>query len=274
MRPVIPALLGVLTACSGQPLELRGDHLHLVGTTRTTSAEEMASLLELGEQFHGKIASLQPPGVTLDPEVRVELHGAFRSESPYVDEDGTLHLWSFQESQGGYRAMFAHELVHAIAYDTGGPGAQAGTYSGFYNEGWAEYAALTVDPDKTGFPLFGFPEDVVVGHWLKEPGPSLATLRENHEAMNMKCQYQGYIQRASWYRYVDETLGRPVLLRLLSAPEGHEPAALAKILGKPLADVDAEWKAWALQRYAARADADAEAAAFRERVYWVEPCEG
>ena len=29
-------------------------------------------------------------------------------------------------------------------------------------EAWAEYVAQVVDPEKTGFPLYGFDEDVVV----------------------------------------------------------------------------------------------------------------
>jgi len=44
--------------------------------------------------------------------------------------------------------------------------------------GWAEYVALLVDPGKTGFSLFGEDEDVVVGHWLLQGGPTLALPRK------------------------------------------------------------------------------------------------
>lgn len=62
----------------------------------------------------------------------------------------------------GDRAIYAHELVHAIAYDSlVAPALEESESAGFYLEGWAEYVALLVDPGKTGFPLFGSDEDVV-----------------------------------------------------------------------------------------------------------------
>ncbi|MCB9793650.1 MAG: hypothetical protein H6741_13080 [Alphaproteobacteria bacterium] len=272
VRPLAAlALSGLaLSACS---MEAQGEHLLLVGDALTSSPEELQSLLELGEGFHADIAALHPPGVVFDPEVRVELHGKFRQTSPYVDADGTVHLWRFSEGEGGYRAMYAHELVHGIGFDQAlASGRTEMQGVGFYIEGWAEYVALLVDPEKTGFPLFGFDEDVVVGHWLEHGGLSLASLRTSHEALNMPCQYQGYILRASWYRYVDEVLGHKVLMDLVSAEAGYSDAAMAEVLGAELAQVDADWAAWALARYDAVQGADAEAQAYRERIYPVEPC--
>ena len=260
-----------LAACS---LEVRGEHLHIVGSTINSSQEEMESLLEMGERFHADIAALHPSDTVFDPEVRVELHGRFRSTSPYVDEEGTVHLWRFSEAEGGYRAMFAHELVHGIAFDAAAAsGATEWEGIGFYIEGWAEYVALLVDPEKTGFPLFGFDEDVVVGHWLNHGGLSLATLRESHDELNMRCQGQAYIMRASWYRYVDEELGRDVLLNLVAARDGVGVDAVEAVLGDSLAHVDANWAAWAVARYNAYDGADAEAEAYRARISgWYTPC--
>jgi hypothetical protein len=234
----------------------------------------MQSLLEMGERFHADIAALHPPDTVFDPEVRVELHGRFRDTSPYVDEDGTVHLWRFSEGEGGYRAMFAHELVHGIAYDAAeASGSTEWEGIGFYIEGWAEYVALLVDPEKTGFPLFGFDENVVVGHWLKHGGITLATLRESHDELNMRCQGQAYIMRASWYRYIDEELGRDVLLDLVAARDGVSADAVEAVLGDSLEKVDAAWAAWALARYDAYEGADAEAEAYRARISgWYEPC--
>ncbi|MCB9763886.1 MAG: hypothetical protein H6739_29215 [Alphaproteobacteria bacterium] len=267
---VLTLALVSLSACT---IEAQGEHLHVVGSSVNSSEQEIQSLLDVGETLHTDIAALHPPDIALDGEVRVELHGQFRQTSPYVDDQGTVHLWRFSEAEGGYRAMYAHELVHAIAYDSLVASALAESESaGFYLEGWAEYVALLVDPGKTGFPLFGFDEDVVVGHWLQQGGPTLAELRERHEELNMPCQGQAYILRASWFRYVDEELGREVVLDLAAARDGLEREAVEVVLGASLEQVDAEWADWAAARFEAYPDADAEAEAYLGRMGWYEPC--
>ena len=257
-----------LSACS---LEAQSGYIHVVGSSVSSSDEEVQALLELGEALHADIAALHPPDIELDSEIRVELHGRYRQTSPYVDDEGTVHLWRFSEAEGGYRAMFAHELVHAIAYDSlvAPTLAESGSDAGFYLEGWAEYVALQVDPGKTGFPLFD--EDVVVGHWLEQGGPTLAELRERHEDLNMRCQGQAYILRASWFRYVDEELGREVVLDLAASRE-LDPGAVDLVLGASLVQVDADWAAWAAARYEEHPDADAQAEAYRAKMGWYEPC--
>ena len=264
------ALISSLSACA---LEARSEHLQIVGSGVSSSEEEVQRLLDMGEALHADVAALHPADVELDGEIRVELHGRYRRTSPYVDDEGTVHLWRFSEAEGGYRAMYAHELVHAIAYDSlvAPTLAESGSDAGFYLEGWAEYVALLVDPDKTGFPLFGFDEDVVVGHWLEQGGPTLAELRERHEELNMRCQGQAYILRASWFRYVDEELGREVVLDLAASRE-LDPGSVELVLGASLAQVDADWAAWAAARYDAYPDADAEAEAYRAQMGWYEPC--
>jgi hypothetical protein len=273
-RQAIALALALISSLSACALEARSEHLQIVGSGVSSSEEEVQRLLEMGEALHADIAALHPADVELDGEIRVELHGRYRRTSPYVDDAGTVHLWRFSAAEGGYRAMFAHELVHAIAYDSlvAPTLAEAGGDAGFYLEGWAEYVALLVDPDKTGFPLFGSDEDVVVGHWLQQGGPTLAEYRARHEALNMRCQGQAYILRASWFRYVDEELGREVVWALATAGEGLDPDAVERVLGAPLAQVDADWAAWAAARYDAHADADADAEAYRAKMGWYEPC--
>ena len=230
-------------------------------------------MLEEGEALLPEIEALHPPGIVMDDAIRVELHGRY-GKSPYVDDEGTVHMWRFSEAEGGYHALYAHELVHAIAYDSlVGPAAEDIETTGFYLEGWAEYVALLVDPGKTGFSLFGFDEDVVVGHWLLEGGPTLADYREQHEALSLRCQGQSYILRASWFRYVDEELGREVLLDLAAGREGWDREAVEAVLGASLEQVDADWEAWATARYEAYPNADSEAEDYRtQKMAWYEPC--
>ncbi|MED5371896.1 MAG: hypothetical protein VX899_12825 [Myxococcota bacterium] len=273
-------LLTALLSLTGCTLESQGAHLHIVGNSASSSEEEVAWLLELGEHLHTAIVDMHPADIQMDNEVRVELHGNYRQTSPYVDDDGTVHLWRFSEYEGGYRAMYAHELVHAVAYDSLVAPMLAETAlldpdpGGFYLEGWAEYVALQVDPEKTGFPLFGFDEDVVVGHWLQQDGPTLAQLRADHATLNMPCQGQAYILRASWFRYIDEAYGRELLMDLATGGEGLDDASVEALLGAPLTQIDADWAAWASARYEAHPDADAEAEAYLGHMGWYVPCEG
>jgi len=273
VRALALALALASIAFSACTVEAQGERLHIVGSRPSISAAEVQSLVDEGEALLTDIAALHPPDIVLDDAVRVELHGRFRRTSPYVDDEGTVHLWRFSEGEGGYRALYAHELVHAIAYDNlVAPALERSDFAGFYLEGWAEYVALLVDPGKTGFSLFGFDEDVVVGHWVKQGGPTLAVYREQHEELNLRCQGQAYILRASWFRYVDEVLGRDVLLDLAAAREGLDPDAVERVLGAPLAQVDADWLAWATARYDAHPDADAQAEAYSARMAWYQPC--
>lgn len=260
-----------LSACT---LEAQSEHLHIVGTRINSSNAQIQSLLDEGELLYNTIAALHPPGVPLNSEIRVELHGRFNRTSPYVDDEGTIHLWRFSKSEGGYHALFTHELVHAMGYDSLVAPAleKSGSHAGFYLEGWAEYVAILANPDKTGFPLFGFDEDVVVGHWLQQGGPTLAELRARHEELNLTCQGQSYILRASWFRYVDEQIGREALWKLAATPEGLHPESVERILGDSLERVDADWKAWASARYQAHPDADAQAQAYLGRMGWYQPC--
>lgn len=97
--------------------------------------------------------------------------------------------------------------------------------------------------------------------------------RENHEELSLRSQGQSYILRASWFRYVDEELGREVLLDLAAGREGWDREAVETVLGASLEQVDADWEAWAMARYDAVPDADAKAEAYRtQKMAWYEPC--
>lgn len=273
----IPLLCLFLASCSffAKPLEVSSEHFHIVADTYTSSEAEIEALVKQGEAFHAAIAAIYPPGVRLDPTIEVRLNGDVQNQAPFVDGEGTIHLWRYSPEEGGYGALFAHELVHAIAFDYW---VQVGALEwpdlGFYNEGWAEYVALLVDPGKTGFPLYGFDEDVVVGHWVAHGGLTLAALRAAHSELNQRCEFQAYVMRASWFRYVDEMLGREVLQDLVAAREGLAPDAVEALLGASLDKVDTDWRRWVSARYAARPGADAEASAYRARIDGYVPCVG
>ena len=103
-------------------------------------------------------------------------------------------------------------------------------------------------------------------------GPTLAEYRERHEELNLRCQGQAYILRASWFRYVDEELGRDVVLNLAAARDSFDPAPVEAVLGASLEQVDADWAAWATARYEAHADAEGAVERYLGSMRWYEPC--
>lgn len=276
MRLVLPLLCLALTSCRffAEPLEVSSERFHIVADTNTSSEAEMQALLKLGEAFHAGIVALSPPDMRPDPTIEVRLHGTLHNQTPFVDGEGTVHLWRYSPEEGGYGAMFAHEITHAIAFDAV---VEAGVLEwpdlSFYSEGWAEYAAQVVDPGKAGFPLYGFEEDVVVGYWVAHSGLALSALRAAHEELNQRCELQAYPMRASWFRYVDEVSGREVLQDLVAAREGLAPEAVEAVLGQSLDEVDARWRAWVGARFAAHPNADSEVGAYRARIGGYVPCE-
>ncbi|WP_445386164.1 hypothetical protein ACT6NV_04995 [Robiginitalea sp. IMCC44478] len=224
------------------------------------------------EELYNALDQIIPPDFPLDSVIIVQLNGNIRSQTPYVDGEGTIQLWRYPAEEGGYWALFAHELVHAIAFDAAvKAGALEWESLGFYNEGWAEYASRLIDPAKTGFPFYGFDETVVAGYWASQEGPTLAELRNSHEELNLACACQTYPLRASWFRYVDETYGREAVLEIMYGGREMTPEVVAEILGDSLSEVDRAWRAWVLKGYALHPKADARADAYLNKI-GCEPC--
>ncbi len=259
-----------------KPLELSSEHFLFVATTQTSSIAEMQEGIDLAEEFYSTLANIIPREYELDSVIVVQLNGKYRGPGTYayMDNQGTIQLWRYPEELGGYWSLFAHELVHAIAFDTS---VKVGVYEwqsfGFYNEAWAEYLSLLIDPEKTGFPFYGFQENVVVGHWIMHGGIAIAKLRTSHEELNLSCPHQSYTMRASWFRFVDETYGRNVTLEIMYGGKEMTPVVVEKILGESLIIVDNKWQKWVLKHYASHPGADAQAASYRASISYYQPCQ-
>ena len=177
-----------------------------------------------------------PRRVPKTPSQPTHKHARGRTrESKFLSFDG-IHLFRYSPDDGGYWVVFAHEMVHAfgLTWFTAHAAWDWPTYR-FFDEGFAEYVAQEVDPDRRGFPFFGYPEDVVVGHWIvSDASMPPATMRERHRELNSKCDLQTYTLRASWFRYLDENFGRDAVLEVVY-PE-FEPTSdvVQEILGVAL----------------------------------------
>ncbi len=269
-------ILFVMSGCSffAKPLELSSEHFLFTATTQTSSMEEMQEGIKRAEELYIALTKIFPTDFQLDSIIVVKLNGNYESQGPYVDGDGTIELWRYSAAEGGYWSLFTHELVHAIAFDTSAKlGALEWASLGFYNEAWAEYVAQLIDPEKTGFPFYGFNENVVAGHWVSQGGPTLALLRTSHEELNLSCAHQSYTMRASWFRFVDETYGRHAALDIMYGGREMTSEVVEEILGDSLLIVDDAWQTWVLERYALYPGADAEAASYRGNISYYQPCQ-
>ncbi len=271
-------IMFVMSGCSffAKPLELSSEHFLFTATTQTSSMEEMQEGINRAEEFYSALANIIPREYELDSVIVVQLNGKYRGPGTYayMDNQGAIQLWRYPAELGGYWSLFAHELIHAIAFDTS---VKVGVYEwksfGFYNEAWAEYLSLLIDPKKTGFPFYGFNEDVVVGHWVQQGGLNLAKLRTSHEELNLSCPHQSYTMRASWFRFVDETYGRQAALDIMYGGREMTPRVVEEILGNSLIIVDDAWQKWVLKRYASHPGADAQADSYRASISYYQPCQ-
>jgi hypothetical protein len=244
-------------------------HFEFVSTTANASTAEMEAGIQQAERHFSAITDLVGASRIPSARITVILEGDKRPgrTGGYIDEQGAIHLSRYPHDQGGYFSLLAHELAHAVRY---GYWHRHRTWTwpnfGFIDEGFAEFVAQRIHPGKTGFPFYGFPEDVVTGHMLlRGDAIPMAVLRENHEALNGPCEWQAYPERASWFRYVEEAFGIEVVLAIAYAEVPTSSTMIEDLLGTELSQVDADWEQRLLTRYAAIEGAEDIALAYLDR---------
>ncbi len=276
---IVALVLPCLVGCGDGPtepavaLQMESEHFVFFSTTAASSEGEMTDGLARAELLFERLRPMVGPTHTPQDPIRVTLHGDVADQGPFVDFSG-IHLYRYTVEEDGYWALIAHELVHAFGSEWFiDHEAWNWRTMRYFDEGFAEFAAQEIDPDKTGFPFYGFPEALVVGLRVTagEHIPP-AVLRENHDALNQPCEVQAYPQRASWLRYVDETFGREALLAMVYPDQEPTDEVVQSITGMTLAEIDAEWEAWIAARFVAFPAAPAVAAAYRARTSWARLC--
>jgi hypothetical protein len=268
----------LIPGCGGDPtgptpLILESEHYRFVSTLAQATPQEMEEGIALAEAHYADIVAIV--GVERAPQglTTVRLEGDVQDRGPYVDQ-GVVHMFRYSAGAGGYFGLLAHELAHTFQ-SSHGYRYQVWTWAswGFYEEGFAEFIAQTIDQGKIGFPFYGYPEDVIAGHWLvNDEDIPLQSLRERHQELNLPCEFQTYTLRASWFRFIDEMYGRQAVLDLMYSEVEATSQVVEGMLGVGLAQLDSDWEDWLLARYAAIPDADAVAQEFRDRFDGIYVC--
>lgn len=266
-------------ACGGgptEPLPLVGESEHFVFLTSTAFATEaeVQEGLDRSEELFAKIAMVVGADLVPSGKITVNLDGPIKGRGPYVDGAG-IHLFRYSASEGGYWTLLAHEMVHGFRVDWffGHEAANWPTFK-FYDEAFAEFVAQLVDEDKQGFPFFGFPEDIVAGHWaVNGPFLPLSVLRARHDELNQPCEFQSYPERASWLRYIDEYFGRHILMKIVYPAMNPTDAFIRDLTGMSLAEIDEAWVVRITARFHAHPGAAQLATAYMDRIGQAYVCE-
>jgi hypothetical protein len=267
----LPLLVLVVLGCGEltepvEALRLESEHFVFSSTTEWATMAELGLGVEIAEGHFGSIENIVGAANAPTEKITVRLEGDLQDRGPYFDFSG-VHMYRYPDSEGGYWALLAHELVHAFREDyVVRVEAWNWLSFGFFEEGFAEFVAQLIEPDKRGFPFYGFPEDVVAGQWLVR-GEYIppATLRERHAELNQPCEIQAYPERASWFRFMDEVYGRQAVLDLAYPDSEPNTEVVQALLGVGLEQLDQQWDEWLTARYQAYPNADQVAQQFRQR---------
>jgi hypothetical protein len=253
-------------------LTLDSEHFIVRANAANTTTTEMEAVRDAAEAHFQAISAFVGSENTPARIINIVLDAT--GSGSRVNENGSILLGHGSDDRGRFLDALSHELAHAFRYEFWNLFRTWEWPSfGFYEEGFAEFVGMRVDPDKRGFPFFGFPEAVVAGHWVVSgEGVPLGLLRPRNQELNTPCEFQTYPVRASWFSFVDDVYGRPVVLEIAYSEIEVTSAVAQGMLGASLAQLDAAWEQWVSARYAAVPDADALAQAYRQRIAGARIC--
>jgi hypothetical protein len=246
----------------------------LLTNSKHSSTAEINVVLNQAELIFTRISTILGEDHTSDEKITLLLEGPFVDQGPYFDTSG-IHLFRYSSEENGYLALLAHEMVHAFQKPFY---IEKQTWNwpsyNYFDEAFAEYIAQLAEPEKTGFPFYGYPENVIVGHMVvNEKQIAHEILRNRHEEFNQPCNLQTYPERASWLRHIDEIYGREALFSIIYPAEEPTSSLVENLIGVDLLTLDKEWEAWITKKYNKIEKADSIAYEYLKRTSWYTYCD-
>lgn len=263
----------VLTACASPPSKPGGTpslplpsspQILMEGQERSDKEWELvrqraeAALPRLMELF---------PGAEEQLPLRIRLGGeGGPGRFPNVDPDnGTIVLYRYPGPGGSYEASLVHEMVHALRRPFWSVPTRQTDLMLFLEEGITELSAEHVGFASTGFPLYGFPVAVSVGHWIdQELAISPATLARRHRELNFRCMPQAYSIRLSFMHFLVGRVGLPALIALASRALPINEQEFSRFFGAALDELADQWREWARAQWQQTPNAQEQARAWRQ----------
>ena len=269
-------ILAVTCSKNDPPQDLRQESAHFIILTNSEHSitDEIDLVNDRAEWIYQELINLLGEDRAPDGKITIRMEGSFTGQGPYFDPDG-IHLFRYSAAENGYLALLTHEMVHAFreSYYIEEEPWNWPTFP-YFDEGFAEFMAQIIEPDKTGFPFYGFSEHAVVGDMVLQ-GQALPhdSLRMHHEALNQPCHIQSYPLRASWFRHVDEVYGREAMLAIAYPTKEPTSDVIQELIGVDLPTLDQEWEVWIIDKYENTEEASQIAQEFRLHTSWYSYCE-
>ncbi len=239
----------VADAAEPEQGSLETTHLH-ISWVDGVSAEAVNLVATSGEEFYEEIAELlgdEPPR-----KIRVLLQGPAETPDhkqrgyPHVDSFAQIHLYQYGNSDSSYISALAHEMVHVFRFN------RNQNADWFFEEGFAELIALTVDPSLRGFPWYDTPIVIAAGQWLEsEQALPMEQLQKEHKALNLPCKAQAYSLRSAFFHYLADTYGLQNMLKMAEEESAGSLDQYSRYFGKSLKELEAEWQTWTRRQFVA-----------------------
>jgi len=247
---------------SESPSSRETDHLS-IRWVEGVSAEAVEAVAKQGEVFYDAIATLL--GEELPRRIPILLGGPAESPDrtqrshPHVDSFGRIQLFRYGGRDVSYLSPLAHEMVHVFRFK------RRRQADWFFEEGFAEFVALTVDSSLSGFPWYDTPVEIAAGQWIASDADlPLEKLREEHRALNLPCKAQSYALRSSFFRYLGNEYGKEAILEMAGKESAGDLADYRSILKKDFSELESEWRAWLLATYRSIDNVEVLAKRYRE----------
>ena len=241
---------------------VKTEHLIISWKEATTNAEIEAAK-EKGEKLYSAIRKML--GHDVKSKITILMRGPAEQADgswgyPHVDSWGRINLFKFGPEVESYFSALAHEMVHVFRFR------RSANTDWFFEEGFAEFVALRVDPSLRGFPWYGFPIAVAAGQWIAngEDIP-LATLRDKHRILNLPCKAQSYSLRSSFFDYLGKKYGDDGVLGMANQEHSGELSGYRTFFKKNFDELENEWREALVTEYSNTRDVTKLALRYRQQ---------